>query len=203
MKYIVITAISILLLISCGTTTKPTGSSLVSISRYESALEARMVAEAESRATLDSMRIETERAAEEHAGIFEASNEETRTPRERLVRNTLRISNLRAHDPNSAGGVDLSLSVENTSEKIIKYITITFRAYNAVGDRVNCQIRRSSRFIGQITGPIEPTSQRYPNWTNAWYNYSIEYADITDISIEYMDGTIFNLSAQDILWAQF
>jgi hypothetical protein len=126
--------------------------------------------------------------------------EARRTPRERLIRQTVSITRLNTSGPNSVGGVDVSLSLNNLSTATIKYVTIVFHAHNAVNDRVRCEIRRTSRLEGLITGPIAPAQSRISRWDCAWYNYSIDHVEISSIRIEYMDGSIFTLNAQDILW---
>ena len=53
---------------------------------------------------------------------------------------------------NSAGGVDMRIAWENTSSKTIKYIYFTVEAYNAVDDKVYCEIGDYNEFEGYATG---------------------------------------------------
>lgn len=94
-------------------------------------------------------------------------------------------------EPNSAGGIDLYIKWKNVSDKTIKYITFTADLYNAVDDVVSCTIRNRCSFRGQVTGPIEPGTVYGDNeyWDCAWYNNTGKYTKITEIEIEYMDGT--------------
>ena len=76
------------------------------------------------------------------------------------------------------------------SDKTIKYVDFEAVPINAVGDVVFCEIRRSSTFYGQETGPYKKgqgNSGAYL-WENAWYNPSITSAQIRGIEVTYMDG---------------
>lgn len=107
------------------------------------------------------------------------------------VRNVITISSLYTENPNSAGGVSWDIVFTNTSDKEIKYASFTVVPYNAVGDVVTCSIRRTSEFTGKVTGPIKPGEQ-YGNgryFDCAWYNNTIVRCELTEIRIEYIDGT--------------
>ncbi|MBQ7335565.1 MAG: hypothetical protein IJW92_03725 [Clostridia bacterium] len=117
------------------------------------------------------------------------------------VQKIIQIRSVYVDDINSAGGVDMRIQWTNTSSKTIKDIRFTAEPYNAVGDRVPCEIRGYDNFIGKCTGPFEPgyTSWwywEYDNtynggslWSNCWYNNTVKKIRITQINIEYMDGT--------------
>jgi len=196
------------LLTACGTAVASAERREEKLAEIEAATAER-VASAEVEREAEQAEREAEQAAqeaeEEATRRAEEEADAARSPRERLIRDTLRITSLRTSRPNSVGGVDVSIGYENRSEETIKYMDVTFRAYNAVGDRVSCRIRRTSQFEGRITGPINQTQggQRSGNWSCAWYNNSISHAEITNIRIEYMNGTIFTLSGQDIVWTAF
>lgn len=102
--------------------------------------------------------------------------------------------------PNSFGGVDAHIVWKNTSDKTIKYITFELVPYNAVGDIVACDIRGFRRAGGTVTGPIKP-GQTYGYgyyWDCMWYNNTIKKIVLTEIDIEYMDGTTKNIAPEDI-----
>lgn len=115
------------------------------------------------------------------------------------VQKIIQIRAVYVDDINSVGGVDMRIQWKNTSSKTIKYIQFTAEPYNAVGDRVPCKIRGYGEFIGKCTGPFEPgyTSWWYWDdtyyggslWSNCWYNNTVKTIRITQINIEYMDGT--------------
>lgn len=90
----------------------------------------------------------------------------------------------------SVGGVSAGMKIFNTSNKTIKYITVTMFPYNAVGDIQECSIRRYSQYNLRITGPIEPKTGNNYYTQIMWYNYSITRIDYVFITIEFMDGTI-------------
>ncbi len=98
--------------------------------------------------------------------------------------------------PNSAGGVDFRVAVTNTSDKTIKYLEINAVAYNAVGDRVRGQIRRTSTRTVIGTGPYRPgMSIGNKILENAWYNHTVRCAIMTRVKITYMDNTTRTFSS--------
>lgn len=118
------------------------------------------------------------------------------------AREIIRVTRLATSSPNSAGGVDLFIGYTNQSDKTIKYVTFTVVPYNAVGDKVYSEIGRHSTYRATDTGPWEKGQGLAGNyswyWENAWYNWSISSVKMTDISIEYTDGTSTNLSGDDV-----
>ncbi len=102
----------------------------------------------------------------------------------------LDIFDMSTSEPNSAGGVDVSVSFENTSDKIIKYIYFTVVPYNAVDDAVYSEIGGKSASTLKITGPIsQDDSEVSYTSENVWYNSTVTRAQIESVNIEYMDGT--------------
>ncbi|MCD7812330.1 MAG: hypothetical protein LUG91_10920 [Ruminococcus sp.] len=102
---------------------------------------------------------------------------------------------------NSAGGVDIGFDVQNSpsSTKTIKYITIYFTPYNAVGDVVGCTARNQSTIGLTITGPISPgKSENGCLGDNMWWNYSIRSISISHAVVQYMDGSEEKLTGSDI-----
>lgn len=90
---------------------------------------------------------------------------------------------------NSANGNILQWGFQNLSNKTIKYITITVYYYNAVGDLVKDNISGKTSGTFKITGPIDPKE-------NVIFRDVLMYSStctkfyISDVKIEYMDGTI-------------
>jgi hypothetical protein len=142
------------------------------------------------------------RLAEEAAVRERAAREKTARDK---VRDVIRVSRVHTSSPNSAGGVDLRITWQNRSSKVIKYAWFTVEAFNAVGDPVACTIRDYTRYTGKVTGPISAGSWYGDNsvWENAWYNHSIVRGRLREIAIEYMDGTTVELSGADLDYARY
>ncbi|WP_371375057.1 hypothetical protein [Sporomusa aerivorans] len=146
---------------------------------------------------------EEQRKAEEEKRKAEESQkqkEQQEQAKKNKLQSIIRVSKVFTSDPNSAGGVDFSVIWQNTSDKVIKYIDFTVVPYNAVNDTVKCTIRRSSESTGRVTGPVNP-KQWYGEgyrWSNAWYNNTIVRAELIGVRVEYMDGTVENISRGDI-----
>lgn len=116
------------------------------------------------------------------------------------LKNTIKIISVYPSRPNSAGGVDVHTVWKNTSDKVIKYASFGWTPYNAVGDEVGCEIRGFQPAGGRVTGPINP-GQTYGydySWDCVWYNNTIRKIVLTDIRIEYMDGTTKSIGPGDI-----
>lgn len=121
------------------------------------------------------------------------------------ARSIIRVSSVATDDPNSAGGVNLRVRWQNKSSKVIKYADFTVVPYNAVGDIVQCTIRRSSEYTGRVTGPIDAGGW-YGGiyyWQTAWYNNTIVKAELKKIKLEYMDGTFETLLGEEVKYVQY
>lgn len=118
------------------------------------------------------------------------------------LQNTIKVYKCYSGSPDSAGGVDLYITYANMSDsKVIKYARFTCVPYNNVNDPVTCQIRRNSSFTAQDEGPYrkgEGNLSTYWYWQNAWYNSTIKYVKLTNIEIEYTDGTKYSIGPDDI-----
>ncbi len=101
--------------------------------------------------------------------------------------------------PNTAGGVDVLHSIYNASQKEIKYVSFTYIPLNQVGDVVMCQIRKKPEAYCRFTGPIAPGEQTLVSWENLWYNPTISDVKITEMKIEYSDGTEETIAGEDII----
>ncbi len=153
---------------------------------------------------MKSEKIITENEAKEKKEIEISINERIKTDKEK-ARKIIRISRYYPSKPNSASGVDFSVEWQNKSKKTIKYITFEVVPYNGVGDIVRCSIRDNSYYTGRVTGPIKSGSW-YGNsksWSNAWYNNTIRKIVLTDIKIEYIDGSTEHLYGDKIKYATY
>jgi len=99
-------------------------------------------------------------------------------------------------EPNSAGGVDCNIVFKNTSNRTLKYVRFQAIPINAVGDQVACEIYGMKTKGLKVTGPIKPNQVNgYGEyWDTAWYNYSIRSMKVVSFELEYMDGTIVEVT---------
>ncbi|MDD4615138.1 MAG: hypothetical protein PHI40_07045 [Caldisericia bacterium] len=122
---------------------------------------------------------------------------ETRTPEGLRKKELVRVKKLIAINsfytctPNCVGGVDFHLIWTNQSPKTIKYAYFQVVPYNRVGDKVSCTIKNRPEAYLSVTGPIKQgQTVGYSNyWDALWYNSTIVKAKITEVKIEYMDGS--------------
>lgn len=91
--------------------------------------------------------------------------------------------------PNSAGGISVKGAIYNTGTKPIKYISVYFQPFNAVGDAVGCTIKKVSKYGLQITGPIGANRMKNFYGENMWYNNSITSVRVCGAEVQYIDGT--------------
>ncbi|MBR7142849.1 MAG: hypothetical protein IKD06_04860 [Clostridia bacterium] len=117
------------------------------------------------------------------------------------ARSLIRITKFYVGSPNSVGGVRVYINFINMSKtKTIKYFNFSFWLLNAVGDYVDCEIEDSSYFRCYKTGPYGPgegLTDGSWNW-GPYYNWDIEDAELSSVSIEYTDGTTFYLNSKQI-----
>ena len=126
---------------------------------------------------------------------------------EETIQEIIQIHDVYVDDIDSAKGVDMRISWTNTSDKTIKYVHFYVEAYNAVGDKVYCEIRDHNRFDAYVTGPCEPGHQGYYKigdiyygdlWENVWYNNSVSMINLVGIKIIYMDGSVIDIAEKDV-----
>lgn len=96
-----------------------------------------------------------------------------------------------------AGGVEWNFQFNNNTNKVVKYITMEWNCYNAVGDLVYDEITGKCSHGVKFTGPLEvgQTSDLLCN-TNLFYNYSYQSSKLTKLTVEFMDGTIIYISSK-------
>ena len=129
------------------------------------------------------------------------------------VQSLIKIYDIFVADIDSADGVDMTIAWENASSKTIKYIYFSVEAYNAVDDRVSCNVRDYYEFTGELTGPFksgytnityDSDDDRYREKTlfeECYYNSNIKYFKLTNIRVIYMDNTEFELEEEYIDYA--
>ena len=88
------------------------------------------------------------------------------------------------------GGVEWNFKIRNNTDKQIKYVTMQWSCYNAVGDLIYCQIDRKSYKRVRFTGPLDAyTISESKRTTDKFYNYNLKSYKMNEIIVEYMDGT--------------
>ena len=129
------------------------------------------------------------------------------------VQSLIKVYSVFVDEINSAGGVDMKIAWKNTSSKTIKYVYFTVEAYNAVDDKVYCEIGDHNEFTGYSTGPFEAgyTNLLYDDWEdeysvdtyweNCYYNSDIRYFVLTNIRIVHMDNTEENIGKDYVNYA--
>lgn len=95
------------------------------------------------------------------------------------------------------GGVEWNFKLTNNTDKEIKYVSMEWYCYNAVGDLVRCEITGRSSHSVRYTGPLGPgqTSNTQRN-TTLFYNHCYKSAKLTKLQVEFIDGTIINVTSQ-------
>lgn len=114
------------------------------------------------------------------------------------LKHSVRITTARLSSPNSAGGVDAIVYYKNVSDKTIKYFFWEGYAKNAVGDIVESEIGGRDFFRGKDTGPIKPRKIGGGCWDCIIYNSTAKKLVITEVAIEYMDGTELKITENEM-----
>ena len=84
-----------------------------------------------------------------------------------------------------------NFKLTNNTNKTVKYVTMEWNCYNAVGDLVYDEITRKPSYSIKYTGPLE--SKQTTNYlcnTTLFYNYSYQSSKLTKFKVEFTDGTI-------------
>lgn len=105
-------------------------------------------------------------------------------------------------EPNAANGMGVMHEIYNASERSMKYITVTYLAFNRVGDIVSCKTTGRREANGRLTGPVEPDEKTNLQWDVLWYNPTVDTVQIKEIVIEYMDGDTETIAASDIVYME-
>ena len=87
-------------------------------------------------------------------------------------------------------GTSIRIEVLNPTKKIIKYICFTFIGYNAVDDIIIDSKSKSKSITRQGVGPIEPDASASYRFEYVWFTDLVQTAIISQIKVQYMDGTI-------------
>lgn len=90
---------------------------------------------------------------------------------------------------NSAGGIVFSFEAKNSTGKEIKYVRFSVYLYNAVGDLIQDEIKRTTSVDVEIIGPIADKKTVSLNREIIGYADDCAKIEIKDITIEYSDGS--------------
>lgn len=120
------------------------------------------------------------------------------------ARSKLRISRCWVNGPDSAGGYELYINYENKSDKVIKYFRFGVTFYNAVGDPISTWRINKIEYC-EDTGPIAQGEGIRGNseYWGKFYDSPIDHPEIVDVEVEYMDGTTWELSDEEISYVQY
>ena len=113
---------------------------------------------------------------------------------------------------NSAGGIEVSVTVTNCSSQTIKYITLQGYFENAVGDKCRNEIGGGTIWKARGIGPIGPVPTSTENFDERWddcrASYTFDnltfYSRVADtfhfssIAIQYMNGKTITLSGKNL-----
>jgi hypothetical protein len=84
-------------------------------------------------------------------------------------------------------GKGYKIDIANNYNKTIKYVTISFRGYNAVNDPVGPSVTR------KCIGPIEKDEISSYTFEYVWFTNIVEYTKITYVKVQFMDNSIIIL----------
>lgn len=92
--------------------------------------------------------------------------------------------------PDYAGGWDICCEARNIGVKTIKYVHVSFAAYNAVGDICRTRFNEDAIVKCTFTGPILPSGTTGScGFLHLWYDIPAKSLKIESIHVDFMDGT--------------
>lgn len=99
----------------------------------------------------------------------------------------------------SVCGIEWTFSITNNTKKQINYITLKWYNFNALGDFVYDSISRKNYTSVRYTGPLKAgkSSGKMRN-TTKFYNCTYKSSGMSEIKIEYADGTIKTISNSEL-----
>lgn len=115
-------------------------------------------------------------------------------------------------EANSAGGIEVNLSVTNCATQPIKYITFQGYFTNAVGDKCRNEIGGGTIWKGRGVGPIGPRPTTLENFKERFEdnkgNYNFDnltfysrvaaYFQLSSVTIQYMNGKTITLTGANL-----
>jgi hypothetical protein len=88
--------------------------------------------------------------------------------------------------------VDYGAYITNNTDKTIKYVTLSVKFFNAVGDQVYGDLSFSEEDIeAEMTGPLNSGESKKSYW-GLMGNSQVKSCDSEVTNVEFMDGTIWS-----------
>lgn len=97
-------------------------------------------------------------------------------------------------------GTGFRVEVYNSGKKAIKYVTFGVRGLNAVRDPVRDRLSRSTTANLRGIGPIEAGEQASYKKDYMWMTDVVQFFDIDNIKLEFMDGSSRTVSGKQLVW---
>ena len=120
-------------------------------------------------------------------------------PKIKALRDIMLLEVTNLSYPDSAGGHACTVNIYNTSDKDIKYVTLSLTYYNTVDDPMYDDIRDTPSFLLQYTGVLKAKYETHVFWDNVMYNNQlVNSAKVNSIKIDYMDGSKYEFKKEDI-----
>ena len=120
------------------------------------------------------------------------------------IRAVFRVTELSVSEPDSTGGVQVYFNFVNHADKVIDFVHFGFTFYNALGEVVTCESKPETVNRCYKAGPYakgEGLTDRSWSW-GKYYNRDIALAELKSLSIEYADGSVLTLTAEQIEYVQ-
>ena len=93
------------------------------------------------------------------------------------------------------GGVEWNFRLTNNTDKVVKYVSLTWNCYNSVGDLVYDEITGKSSHGVKYTGPLNPNETTgYLSNSSLFYSYSFKSSKFSILQVEFMDGTVIRIN---------
>ncbi len=97
------------------------------------------------------------------------------------------------------GGIEWNFRIKNNTSKKINYVVIQWYNFNSVGDLVYDYIDGKNYTRLKYTGPLAAgATSSYKRNTTLFYSYSYDSSTISEIIVEYSDGTTQTIGLSDI-----
>ena len=113
------------------------------------------------------------------------------------AKSLFRVKRIYAGSHDSVGGVYIYFDFVNLSDKPIRYVHFSFSFYNSVGDEVWDEFSQSTSCY--YTGPVYKGEGTESGWRwGKYYNWNIARVELDSLWLEYMDGTKYYFSDDQI-----
>ncbi|OUJ34090.1 hypothetical protein BTR40_21815 [Vibrio parahaemolyticus] len=100
--------------------------------------------------------------------------------------------------PNTAGGVEVSFTAFNMSEKPIKYLDFYGKHFDRIGEQTNDRITGAETKGYRFVGPYKSEARIYGRFGPSFYNGSAHCMMIDSLKVTYMDSTELELQGDKL-----